>query len=153
MNRTRKTQKLGVSALKNFEEMSDSKKKELTIQLLASRAAMKQGITSSPPPKTPKPQTRKAHRIRSDESVSPRSSRGGFSYFNADIHQNGGRKTVRKVSIKNGKGHKTMTQYKKGKKLFTVKKPLTIVEIVTIQRGQFIPGLFSDCKGEDCNKK
>lgn len=144
--------KLGVTAV-DYEKLSDSKKKELTIQLLKSREAMKQGITSSPPPKTPKPQTRKAHRIRSDESVSPRPSRGGFSYFNADIHQNGGRKTVRKVSIKNGKGHKTMTQYKKGKKMFTVKKPLTIVEIVTIQRGQFIPGLFSDCKGEDCNKK
>lgn len=147
------TRKLGVSAVKDFEQLSDSKKKELTEKLLASREAMKKGITSIPPPKSIKPQTRKAHRIRSDESISPRLSRGGFSYFNADIHQNGGRKTIRKVSIKNGKGHKTMTQYKKGKKMFTVKKPLTVIEIVTIQRGQFIPGLFSDCKGEDCNKK
>jgi hypothetical protein len=46
-----------------------------------------------------------------------------------------------------------MTQYKKNKKMFTVKKPLSVIEIVTIQRGQFIPGLFSDCKGPDCNKK
>lgn len=153
MNTTRKTRNLGVSAVKNFDQMSDSKKKELTEKLLASRAAMKKGTTSIPPPKTPKPQTRKAHRIRSDESISPRLSRGGFSYNNASMSQNGGRKTVRKVSIKNGKGHKTMTQYKKGKKMFTVKKPLSVVEIVTIQRGQFIPGLFSDCKGPDCNKK
>jgi hypothetical protein len=36
--------------------------------------------------------------------------------------------------------------------MYSVKKPLTIVEIVTIQRGQFIPGLFSDCKGSDCMK-
>jgi hypothetical protein len=78
---------------------------------------------------------------------------GGFSYFNEGRQQNGGRKTVRKVSIKNGKGHKTMTQYKKGKKLFTVKKPLSVIEIVTIQRGQFIPGLFSDCKGPGCVNK
>jgi hypothetical protein len=76
----------------------------------------------------------------------------GFSYLNKGIHQKGGRKTVRKVSIKNGKGHKSLTHYKKGKKTFTVKKPLTIIEIVTIQRGQFIPGLFSDCKGHECNK-
>jgi len=75
-----------------------------------------------------------------------------FNYFNSDKKMNGGRKTVRKVSIKNGKGHKTMTQYKKGKKMFTIKKPLTMIEIVTIRRGQFIPGLFSDCKGPDCIK-
>jgi hypothetical protein len=78
---------------------------------------------------------------------------GGFSYNNSEsCIQSGGRKTVRKVSIKNGKGHKTMTQYKKGKKMFTVKKPLTIIEIVTIQRGHFIPGLFRDCKGPNCMK-
>jgi hypothetical protein len=77
---------------------------------------------------------------------------GGFSYSNTGVSQKGGRKTVRKVSIKNGKGHKSMTQYKKYKKLFTVKKPLSVIEIVTIQRGQFIPGLFSDCKGPGCVK-
>ena len=77
---------------------------------------------------------------------------GGFNYDNKDVHQTGGRKTVRKVAIKNGKGHKSLSHYKKGKKLFTVKKPLTIIEIVTIQRGQFIPGLFRDFKGTDCMK-
>jgi hypothetical protein len=45
--------------------------------------------------------------------------------------------------IKGGKGHKSVCHYKKGKKQYTVKKPLTVVEIVTIQRGQFIPKLFS----------
>jgi len=78
---------------------------------------------------------------------------GGFSYSNSEnCNQRGGRKTVRKVSIKNGKGHKMVSEYKKGKKMFTVKKPLTVIEIVTIQRGQFIPGLFSDCKGPGCMK-
>jgi hypothetical protein len=75
-----------------------------------------------------------------------------FNYSNLDTKQKGGRKTVRNVSIKNGKGHKSISQYKKGKKMYSVKKPLTIVEIVTIQRGQFIPGLFGDCKGSDCMK-
>ena len=152
------TRKLGVSAVKNFEQISDSMKKELTSQFLASKKALNQGFTSIPPaktpkPKTPKPQSRKAHRI--DNSISPRShsSKGGFSYDNTSMSQNGGRKTVRKVSIKNGKGHKIMTQYKKDKKMFTVKKPLSVIEIVTIQRGQFIPGLFSDCKGPGCMQK
>lgn len=78
---------------------------------------------------------------------------GGFNYNNSEsCTQKGGRKTLRKVSIKNGKGHKMISQYKKGKKMFTVKKPLSIIEIVTIQRGQFIPGLFSDCKGPGCMK-
>jgi len=78
---------------------------------------------------------------------------GGSNYNNQEtIVQNGGSKTVRKVSIKNGKGHKTISQYKKGKKMFSVKKPLTVIEIVTIQRGQFIPGLFRDCKGPGCMK-
>lgn len=77
---------------------------------------------------------------------------GGFNYNSTDTHQIGGRKTIRKVAIKNGKGHKSMTQYKKGKKMFSIKKPLSVIEIVTIQRGQFIPGLFSDCKGPGCIK-
>jgi hypothetical protein len=75
-----------------------------------------------------------------------------FNYSNLDTKLKGGKKTIRNVSIKNGKGHKSISQYKKGKKMYSVKKPLTIVEIVTIQKGQFIPGLFSDCKGSDCMK-
>ena len=75
-----------------------------------------------------------------------------FNYSNLDTKQKGGRKTVRNVTIKNGKGHKSISQYKKGKKMYSVKKPLTIVEIITIQRGEFIPGLFSDCKGSECMK-
>ena len=76
-----------------------------------------------------------------------------FNYENTEVKtMTGGSKVVRKVSIKNGKGHKMVSEYKKGKKMFTVKKPLTVIEIVTIQRGQFIPGLFSDCKGPGCMK-
>lgn len=149
---------LGVARMKDYKKhINNMTEKQKTEYLKESMEGLKSSPEEAPSPKSPtesqKRQIKTAKRIRSEKSRSPRPSRGGFSYFNSDIHQNGGRKTVRKVSIKNGKGHKTMTQYKKGKKLFTVKKPLTIVEIVTIQRGQFIPGLFSDCKGEDCNKK
>jgi len=66
-----------------------------------------------------------------------------FHYKNREHKQHGHRKTVRCVMIKGGKGHKSVCHYKKGKKQYTVKKPLTVVEIVTIQRGQFIPKLFS----------
>jgi hypothetical protein len=76
-----------------------------------------------------------------------------FNYFNKENKHQGHRKTVRMVKIHGGKGHKTMTHYKKGKKMYTVKKPLTIIEIVTIQRGKFIPGLFRDCKGPNCSRK
>ena len=76
-----------------------------------------------------------------------------FHYFNKEQKHHGHRKTMRMVKIHGGKGHKTMTHYKKGKKMYSVKKPLTIIEIVTIQRGKFIPGLFRDCKGSNCSRK
>jgi len=59
--------------------------------------------------------------------------------------QGGGKKIVRKVSIKNGKGYKSVTTYYKGKKINSVKKPLHDSHIMLIQTRKFIPGLFSDC--------
>jgi hypothetical protein len=72
------------------------------------------------------------------------------SYSNTEVKalQNGG-KIVRKVSIKNGKGYKSVTKYHKGKKIGTAKKPIHKDHISLIQMGKFIPGLFSDCS---CNK-
>jgi len=72
-------------------------------------------------------------------------------YTNTEVKkmQNGG-KIVRKVSIKNGKGYKSVTKYHKGKKVGTAKKPIHKDHISLIQMGKFVPGLFSDCK---CNKK
>jgi len=74
-----------------------------------------------------------------------------MSYNNKEVmcSQNGG-KIVRKVSIKNGKGYKSVTKYHKGKKVGTSKKPLHKNHMDLIQMGKFIPGLFSDCS---CNKK
>jgi len=65
-------------------------------------------------------------------------------------HTVSGGKIVRKVSIKNGKGYKSVTKYHKGKKTSSVKKPIHKSHIDLIAVGKFIPGLFSDC---GCNKK
>ena len=72
------------------------------------------------------------------------------NYSNVEIKnlQNGG-KIVRKVSIKNGKGYKSVIKYHKGKKVGSVKKHIHKDHINLIKMGKFIPGLFSDC---GCNK-
>jgi hypothetical protein len=62
-----------------------------------------------------------------------------------EIIQGGGKKIVRKVSIKNGKGYKSVTRYHKGKRVSSVKKPIQDSHIILIQSRKFIPGLFSDC--------
>ena len=74
----------------------------------------------------------------------------GFNYHNTEVKtQSGGKKLVRKVSIKQGKGYKSVTKYNKGRKLSSVKKPLPKHHIESIKRGKFIPGLFDEC----CHKK
>jgi len=73
-----------------------------------------------------------------------------YKYSSTQKSVHGGKKTVKNVTIKNGKGHKSVTEYSRGKKKFSVKKPLTIMEIQIIQTGKFIPGLFKDCKKQKC---
>ena len=146
---SRPASKLGIQK-KNLDKMSNEEKEQLKYNLVVTAHRLKNGPV--PPPKPSKPHTRKANRIPSDESPRSVRSKGGYNYFNQEKSIVGGRKTIRKVSIKNGKGHKSITQYKKNKKMFSDKKPLSMIEIVTIQRGQFIPGLFSDCKGPGCMK-
>jgi len=77
-----------------------------------------------------------------------------FNYENTEVKQQlGGKKIVRKVSIKNGKGYKSVTKYNKGKKVGNIKKPIHKEDIYFIKLGKFIPGLFSDCKcGEKTRK-
>ena len=72
-----------------------------------------------------------------------------FNYENTETKIQQGGKTVRKVTIKRGKGYKSVTKYHKGKKIGTSKKPIHKSHINLIMFGKFIPGLFSDCK---CNK-
>lgn len=73
------------------------------------------------------------------------------NYENTEIVLQKGGKVIRKVSIKNGKGYKSITKYRKGKKMFSVKKPIHKEHIKLIKKGKFIPGLFNDCK--NCKTK
>jgi hypothetical protein len=69
-----------------------------------------------------------------------------MTYENTEVKMmGGGRKIVRSVSIKNGKGIKSITKYHKGKKMKTYKKPIKKAHIDYILAGKFIPGLFADC--------
>ena len=68
-----------------------------------------------------------------------------FNYENTEIQTQTGGKTVRKVSIKKGKGYKSVTRFRNGKKVSTVRKPIHIDHIKLIKQRKFIPGLFLDC--------
>lgn len=74
-------------------------------------------------------------------------------YENTEVVLQKGGRIVRKVSIKKGKGYKSITKYRKGKKLFSVKKPIHKEHIKLIKRGKFIPGLFNDCVNCKTKKK
>lgn len=72
---------------------------------------------------------------------------GNFdNYTKTEITSQSGGKIVRKVTIKNGHGYKSVTKYRKGKKVSSVKKPIHKQHISLIKSGKFIPGLFKDCK-------
>jgi hypothetical protein len=74
-------------------------------------------------------------------------------YENTEVKtQLGGGKTVRKVIIKNGKGYKSVTKFRNGRKVKTVKKQIPSDHISLITQGKFIPGLFSDCKCREKSK-
>jgi hypothetical protein len=72
-----------------------------------------------------------------------------FNYENKETKIQNGGKIIRKVTIRKGKGYKSVTKYMKGKKVGTVKKPINKSHIEMIREGIFIPGLFMDC---NCNK-
>jgi len=76
----------------------------------------------------------------------------GFNYDNTEVKNNQfGGKIIRKVSIKKGKGYKSISKYHRKKHIGTVKKTLKSAEIQMIKLGKFIPGLFTNCKS--CSKK
>jgi len=77
----------------------------------------------------------------------------GFNYENKEVVLQSGGKIVRKVSIKKGRGFKSITKYHKGKKVSTVKRPIHRDHINLIKIGKFIPGLFSDCKSCKTKKR
>lgn len=69
-----------------------------------------------------------------------------FHFTSTQKHQHGGKKTVRHVTIKNGKGHKKVSHYRGNKLIRTIKKTLKKPEMEMIRLGKFIPGLFRDCQ-------
>lgn len=68
-----------------------------------------------------------------------------LNYENIETKQMGGVKIVRKVSVKRGRGYKSITKYRHGKKISSVKKPIHNEDIKMIKGGKFITGLFNDC--------
>ena len=73
------------------------------------------------------------------------------TYENTETKILKGGKIIRKVSIKKGRGYKSISKYRKGKKISTIRKPIHKEHIELIKAGKFIPGLFSDCK--NCKTK
>jgi hypothetical protein len=69
-----------------------------------------------------------------------------FTYESVDIIKKGKDKTVRKVSVKNGKGYKSVSKFKNGKHVGTAKKKIMDEHISLIKGGTFIKDLFGDCK-------
>ena len=67
-----------------------------------------------------------------------------FNYSNVEKYNHNGKKKVREIVIKGGKGHKSITHYKNNKKVLSRKK-LNHNEVSQIFMGKFITGLFNDC--------
>ena len=73
-----------------------------------------------------------------------------FSYHSEQVHSTfeKGKGTTRRnvVSIKNGKGTKSVEEYSAdGTRKSRKEKQLTAKELECIKKCQFIPGLFKDC--------
>lgn len=68
-----------------------------------------------------------------------------FNYESIEKKQIGNTKVIRKVSVKNGKGYKSITKYRKGKKISSIKKPIHNDHLYMIKGGKFVIGLFNDC--------
>jgi hypothetical protein len=77
----------------------------------------------------------------------------GFHYNNTETKMHSSGKVVRKVSIKKGRGYKSITKYHRGKRVYTVRKPIHKEHIKLIKGGKFVPGLFQDCKGCKTKKR
>ena len=73
-----------------------------------------------------------------------KTKKNGFHYQNKEHCMRGCTKIVRTVTIKNGKGYKSITEYRNGKKTKSIKTPIHDDHIDMIKDKKFIPGLFSD---------
>ena len=73
-----------------------------------------------------------------------------FNYNNTEVIKRGGKKFIHKITIKNGKGYKSVTKYNKGKKQGTIKQIIDASQIQLIKLGKLVPSFFTSC---GCNKK
>ena len=65
-------------------------------------------------------------------------------YHNEEVRKMKGGKMVRKVTIKKGRGVKSVSHFRKGKHVRTIKKAIAKSHVSKILNGKFIPGLFND---------
>ena len=69
-----------------------------------------------------------------------------FNYKNIETNiSHSGKKIIRTVSIKNGKGYKSITTYNKNGTKKIIKKEIHPMHVDLIKNRKFIPKLFSDC--------
>ncbi len=73
-----------------------------------------------------------------------------MNYSNTEIKMKGPIKIIRKVTIKNNKGTKSIAKYRGEKKINYVRKLINDEHVKMIKKGKFVKGLFDDCI--DCKK-
>ena len=76
-----------------------------------------------------------------------------FKYSNVQNKMHGGSKMTPKVHIKNGKGYKSVTHIRHGKRVHHSRKALSTGEMGLIKIGKFIPGLFNDISKKTKTRK
>ena len=76
-----------------------------------------------------------------------------FKYSNVQHKMHGGSKMTHKVHIKNGKGYKSVTHIRHGKRVHHSRKALSTGEMGLIKIGKFIPGLFNDISKKTKTRK
>ena len=67
-----------------------------------------------------------------------------FNFHSKQVHQHGGKKIARHVTIKNNKGHKSIVYYDQNKMVAKASEKLKEGEVELIKVGKFIPGLFKN---------
>jgi hypothetical protein len=76
-----------------------------------------------------------------------------FKYSNVQHNMTGGKKMTHKVHIKNGKGYKSVTHVRHGKRIHHSRKALSNDEMGLIKIGRFIPGLFKGLSNKKTRKR
>lgn len=69
-----------------------------------------------------------------------------FNFQSKQIHQRGGKKTIRNVTIKKDRGYKSIVYYDQNKMVAKASEKLKNGEVELIKFGKFIPGLFKNMR-------